>query len=77
MMNNFFRQWLWRIKMGWSFMRIFRLILSVILIFQAVVTGEWMFVLLGGFFFFQSIMGIGCCGSVGCEMPPSVKKETT
>lgn len=52
----------------WSFMRLFRLILGVLIIIQGFVSKEWLFVGLGGLFTLMPLLNIGCgCGNNGCK----------
>jgi len=54
---------------NWNFMRMVRFVLSVVILFQAVQNHDIMFGMLGGIFFTQTILNIGCCGIGGCSVP--------
>lgn len=51
-----------RIRYGWDFPRILRLIIGLALITMAIITKDWTIALLGGFFSVQSVLNMGCCG---------------
>jgi hypothetical protein len=53
---------------NWSFIRAIRFVLGIIVILQALFTENYLF-LIPGFLF------TGCCGSNGCAIPKSKKKD--
>lgn len=57
---------------GWSFMRILRLVLGIIIVVQGIATKEWAFAVLGSLFVMMPLLNIGgCCGAPGCGIPAS------
>lgn len=61
----------YRLLTNWHFMRWFRLAISVIIMYQAYQTHEYMIGLIGVFFLFQALSGIGCCSSTTSCAPTS------
>ncbi|OFY88106.1 MAG: hypothetical protein A3K10_13885 [Bacteroidetes bacterium RIFCSPLOWO2_12_FULL_31_6] len=59
----------------WHFMRWFRLVISLIIIYQAYHTAEYMIGLIGLFFMFQAISGVGCCSTNNYTNSISAKKN--
>jgi len=55
-------------KSKWSFMRILRLCLAVVISVEAFKKFDILLGLLGAVLFFQSILNVGCCGSGGCDI---------
>lgn len=55
-----------RILKNWDASRILRLILGAIIAIYAISSREYGFLILGGFFLFQAIMNVSCCGASGC-----------
>lgn len=64
-----------KILSGWSFMRVLRLALGVIIIVQGFQANDWMFMVLGGLFSLMPLMNIGCCGTSACNNPVSHNKD--
>lgn len=60
---------------NWNFMRALRLILAVMLTFQAVQMHDFFSGAIAGLLYFQSLTNTGCCGSGGC-VTPFVKQDT-
>ena len=58
-----------RILHGWYFMRVLRLAVGIIIIWQAIATREWAPGLVGGFLVLLALANIGCCGPAGCSTP--------
>lgn len=58
-----------RLFTNWHFMRWFRLVISLIIMYQAYQTHEYMIGLIGVFFLFQAVSGIGCCSSANSCAP--------
>lgn len=55
----------YRILSGWSFLRLLRLGLSTLIIYQAIMAADWMVGTLGGLLFLQSAFNYGCCSTAG------------
>ena len=60
---------------NWSFMRMIRFILSIVILIQSVQSHDIMFGFLGGIFLTQTLLNMGCCGVGGCAVP--IKKTNT
>lgn len=52
---------------NWSFMRVFRLVLGLIIVGTGIYNSEWIIVFLGGYFSLMSILNIGCCAGSSCS----------
>jgi len=65
-----------RLLRDWSFIRVVRLVLGIMLIGQSFQMQSWAIGLFGGLFVFQSITNTGCCGSAGCGVPRSNVRQT-
>lgn len=57
-----------RLTSGWTFLRIFRLVLALIITAEAWFSSQVPFVILGGFLLFQAAFNYGCCGASGCDI---------
>lgn len=51
----------------WDIIRIIRLIGGVSIAVYAVISKDYIFLLLAGLFLIQAILNISCCGSSGCS----------
>jgi hypothetical protein len=67
--------WKQRLTKGWSFMRLLRLGLAVIVLIEAWTNAEMLFGVLGSILLFQALLDVGCCGSGGCAIAHSKMKE--
>lgn len=56
-------------------MRILRAVVAVWAGFEFARTNDWMMLAIGGFFAFQAIFDMGCCGSSGCATAPKARQE--
>jgi hypothetical protein len=56
---------------GWNFLRWFRLVLSVAIIFQAIETKDMFYGVLALLLVYQTIANVGCCGVNDCTVPPA------
>lgn len=59
------------LRYGWSFMRIIRLTLGSMIVYQAVVYHDSIAGLIGGLLLFQAVTNTGCCGTSSCSTPIS------
>jgi len=59
---------------NWHLMRFIRLAFGIFLIFQAVETHQWIFLVFAAFFLFQALFNQGC-GVNGCEVPQNKSKD--
>lgn len=63
---------------NWNFMRILRMVLSVVIIIQAVSVHDTAMSIAGIYLMGITLANIGCCGANGCAVPnykkPEVKK---
>lgn len=66
-----------RILKNWHFMRWFRLILGVAMVFSAVVERNSMIGFLALIPLSQAVFGLGCCGTNGCDVPYSAPKKNS
>ena len=58
---------------NWSFTRILRLMIGMVILYQAINAGDILIGLAGLFFTGMAVFNMGCCGSGGCYT--SVKKD--
>ena len=56
-------------------MRLLRAGIAGWAIWQAFTTGEWILLLPGGILALQAVFNVGCCGSVGCAVPPAARSN--
>lgn len=67
-MNQVIENWNWR--------RLLRLILSIVIIVQGLISREWMFVILGGLFSALALFNKSMCGiSPYCETSSTLKSS--
>lgn len=60
-----------KIKLSsFSWLRLARLVLGISFIGEAIASTQWLFLVLGGFFLYQSVMNVGCasCETEACEV---------
>lgn len=67
-MKNLLNNLKQRLLTGWTFLRIVRLALALIITIETLNSSEILFAVLGGFMTFQAIFNYGCCGMSGCEI---------
>ncbi len=60
---------------NWNIMRVVKLFLSFVILFQSVQQHDMMFGFLGGVFLTQTLLNMGCCGVGSCAVP--LKKVNT
>lgn len=65
-MKNYFR--------NWNIIRLLRLLVGIFVMIQAIISGEWIFVFLGGLFALMPLMNVGCRTS-GCQIPQTKKDK--
>ncbi len=58
---------------GWNIMRVLRLAMGLIAVWQAFMTKELILGLAGFFLLYMSIANIGCCSSNSCSIPGRAK----
>lgn len=63
-----------RLTTGWSFMRIFYMIMGVTIIIQAGMIQQWPGIILGAYFLVMGVLGLGCA-SGNCAYVPPAKTE--
>jgi hypothetical protein len=65
---------------NWSFMRLIRLVLSIIILVQAFSVHDTAMILAGIFLLGMTLANVGCCGVNSCTAPmpknKTVKEET-
>lgn len=59
------------LRYGWSVMRIIRLTLGSMIVYQAVVYHDSIAGLIGGLLLFQAVTNTGCCGTNSCATSTS------
>ena len=60
---------------GWSFIRWARLTLVIVVIVHGSQSNEWSLVALGVLFSVMQFLNISCCGTAGCNIPPSKTRK--
>jgi hypothetical protein len=63
-------------KTQWDFMRWFRLFVGTALVVSGIFYNDNVFNMLGGFFIFQSLFNVSCCGYNNCSVKPVESKNT-
>lgn len=53
---------------SWSFMRVLRIVLGAMVIYQGVTDKQWMITGIGALFAIQGLLNIGCAGG-SCAVP--------
>lgn len=66
-----------RLKYGWSFMRLLRLVLGLILIGEAVYKLDWMFAIMGAVLLVQAAVNVACCSGGTCDSNHSMEKPAS
>ncbi len=63
---------------NWNFMRVIRLVLSLVILVQSIQMHDPLFGMFGAFFLFQALSNTGCCGSGGCatDLPANGNSKT-
>ena len=56
-----------RLLSGWTFIRIVRLALALLIIGEAWVSSQLLFAIVGGLLAVQALFNYGCCGTAGCD----------
>lgn len=64
-----------KIMQRWGLMRIIRLVLAVIVLAEAWRSNEVILGLLGVILLAQSVFNVACCGSSGCDIDHTQKKQ--
>jgi len=59
---------------NWTFFRVLRLFIGVIMITQAIMTKEPLFGIAGLMITSMAILNVGCCGAGSCRIP--IKKTS-
>lgn len=65
---------------GWDIPRLLILALGVLFTVQGFIAKEWVLMAFGALFSLKPILGVGCCGPMGCSTPivrSGKNKETT
>lgn len=61
---------------NWSFMRVFRLVLGIIILAQGIDANQWLIIAMGAIFTLLALTNSGCGMNGSCAIPPSRKKYT-
>jgi hypothetical protein len=59
----------------WDFMRWLRLAVAGYFLIYGILQHDNLALLFGGFFLFQSLFNVGCCGSGACDRPVSSSRN--
>ena len=54
---------------NWSFVRLLRLVMGIVLVVEAVKSGMWFLVAVGVVFVAMPLLNIGCCATGNCAVP--------
>lgn len=68
----------YKLLQGWNFIRFLRLVLSIIMLIQALLIKDIFLGVLGVFFLYQVVMNVSCCSQNACtieEQHPSKNKN--
>lgn len=57
-----------RLSQGWTFMRLLRLGLGILIAVEALRNGDILLGLFGIILLMQAFFNVGCCGSYGCDI---------
>ncbi|MBL7788849.1 MAG: hypothetical protein JNL75_03315 [Chitinophagales bacterium] len=64
-----------KLKMPWSFMRVIRLLLGILLLVQGILAHQWMVAMLGFGFALMPLWNLGCgCEGSACTYSPKENK---
>jgi hypothetical protein len=74
-MKNLINNLRQRLVTCWTFLRIVRMVLALIITVEAWSSSEILFAILGSFLAFQAIFNYGCCGASGCDITHSNSKS--
>ena len=64
-----------RIFKNWNFIRLLRLAMGLAIIYQGIISRQWIFVFLGGVFTLLPIVNIGCGGTNSCDLDRENNKK--
>lgn len=53
---------------NWSFVRLLRLVMGIVLVVEAVKSGMWFLVAVGAVFVAMPLLNIGCCATGNCSV---------
>lgn len=59
---------------GWNFMRIFRILISALFVWQGITTGDRFVVFVGALFGLMALFNLGCCAAGSCTIRNSVSQ---
>lgn len=63
---------IFKLKQPWGALRLLRLALALIIMYDAYMGQTWWLMAIGGLFAYQAIANVGCAGG-GCEVPAENK----
>lgn len=74
-----------RFTSGWTFLRLIRLAVALMIIREAWSSSELLLAIIGGFLMVQAVFNYGCCSTAGCDindrfepgLPDETGEETT
>jgi len=61
---------------NWSFVRLLRLVMGIVLVVEAVKSGMWFLVAVGVVFVAMPSLNIGCCATGNCAVPTRHSNNT-
>lgn len=64
-----------RLLQGWGVTRIIRLALALFICISSILEAEYLWLILGGWFLYQAIFNVSCCGNGSCEIKNGKKTE--
>lgn len=66
-----------RLLTNWNFTRIVRLAMAIFIFAYAIMEAQYLWLIVGGWFLYQALFNISCCGSNGCSIdhPNETTKE--
>lgn len=69
MKSNILSRIKYNVTHNWSAIRVFRLAMAIIMSAYAVYEAEYLWLIVGGWFLYQTLLNIGCCGVQQCAIP--------
>jgi hypothetical protein len=59
-----------KLLLNWSFMRVIRMSLALLILAQSIIQGDWTLGVIAGILLLTALLNVGCCGPAGCTVPP-------
>ncbi|HVX52582.1 MAG TPA: hypothetical protein VHB48_20650 [Chitinophagaceae bacterium] len=65
-----------RILQGWHFVRLLRLVLGIMIVWQAAETHDWAIAAIGMLLAGMAVINVGCCSvNTGCRQPRQINQK--